>query len=161
MTHTPERPRKETRTFVIEIPEALTQETFLGVFPLDPLQAQAAPRGLRYADIGVLARRLEVPTVTLLGLLNIRERTYHARKKARKDLPAGTARDLLRLARVTQVTETVYGDELAKAHRWLSRPRVTLGSAERPRSPLELALMPGGEAYITGYLGQIQHGISP
>lgn len=161
MTHIPERSRHDPHTFVIEIPEALTQETFLEVFSLNPLQAQAAPRRLRYADIDVLSRRLEVPTVTLLKLLNISESTYHTKKKERSDLAGETARDLLRLARVTQATETVYGDELAKAHLWLSRPRVTLGSAEHPRSPLEFALLPGGEAYITNYLGQMQHGISP
>lgn len=161
MTQTRELPSQDPHTFVIDIPAALTQQNFLKVFSLNPLQPRAEPLRLRYADIEVLSKRLEVPTLVLLKLLNVSESTYHTKKREHRELAEETTRDLLRLARVTHFTEEFYGDELAKAHLWLTRPRASLGSPEHPRSPLEFALLPGGEAYITNYLGQMQYGISP
>jgi len=63
---------------------------------------------------------------------------------------------LMRILRVIGAAERAFGDDAAKAHRWLRRPTEPLGG----RAPLDLLDTDAGSRAVEALLGRIEHGIA-
>ena len=106
------------------------------------------------------AEALQLTQHTLLDVLHVPSRTFHAHRSGKRPLGRETSRNLMRIARITNAAQEFFGDE-ETAREWLTTPRDSLSSGGEARSPIEFALLPGGEEFLTNYLGQLRHGISP
>jgi putative toxin-antitoxin system antitoxin component (TIGR02293 family) len=118
------------------------------------LQVSAAGRpGLDATVVGTLARKLAVDEPFLLRLASIRARTYQRRKSDKLPLTETEADRVLRVARIAQEAERVFGGP-DKATRWLSRPSAVLGGA----APLALLGTDAGARDVEAELTRIEWG---
>lgn len=106
------------------------------------------------------AERLHLPQHRMLDVLNVRVRTFQSYRTEHKPLDRDASLNLMRIARVTRAALDFFGDDQT-AREWLTTPRDSLSGGGEPRSPIEFALLPGGEEFLRNHLQQLRHGISP
>ena len=109
--------------------------------------------GLPYAAVDAVAERFEIPKEDLLRILHLPLRTLARRKKEGVLRPDESDR-LLRLGRITSLTEEVLGTR-EKAAGWLKDPNRALGGS-RPLDRLDTDL---GVQEVEQILGRIAHGV--
>ena len=81
-------------------------------------------------------------------------RTYARRVKRREPLTVEETDRAVRLARVAELAERIFGDK-EKAHRWLRKPKLALGRA----TPLTYLASESGARMVEEMLWQIDSGI--
>jgi putative toxin-antitoxin system antitoxin component (TIGR02293 family) len=106
------------------------------------------------------AESLQVKHREILQFINVRLRTFQSYRTEHKPLDRDASLNLMRIARITNAAQEFFGDEQT-AREWLTTPRDSLSGGGSPRSPLEFALLPGGEEFLRNHLLQLRHGISP
>lgn len=114
----------------------------------------AVQRGLSTDALERFAAHLGLPVSEVLTLLGLPHSTYFGYKRRGRTFGADTGAQLYRLARVTQVAEQ-YFESVTLAHAWLQAPRATFAQ----RTPLQFALLPGGDEYVVTVLGRLEHGV--
>lgn len=102
--------------------------------------------------VGRLAERLEVADLVILEVSDISERTFQRRKVDHKPLSAHESDRVLRIARVAERAEKVFGDA-DKARRWLSTTHSLLGAR-----PLALLATDAGARAVEDELIRIDFG---
>lgn len=107
-----------------------------------------------------VAEDLRLGQQDFLHVINLKLRTFQDYRARRRPLDRDASLNLMRVARVTVAAQTFFGDARA-AREWLTTPRASLSSGGAPHSPLEFALLPGGEEFLRQHLLQLRHGISP
>lgn len=110
-------------------------------------------KGISSAAVDSLTRFLRVTQSELAAALGIPERTL-ARRKKEGTLNSEESAKLVRLARVVERAEEVFGD-LDTALHWLKSPNAALSSAE----PLTLMDTEIGAESVLDTLGRIEHGV--
>ena len=113
---------------------------------------RAGLRGLDASVVGTLAGKLSVDEPAVLKLASIRARTFQRRKSDRAPLTETEADRVLRVARIAQEAERVFGDA-AKARSWLAKHSALLGAA-----PLELLGTDAGARDVEAELTRIEWG---
>lgn len=115
----------------------------------------AIPRApaLRNRVIAFLAQRLDVSQESLLQVSDIAPGTFHRRQQSDENLTPAESDRVLRISRVAQDAERVFGDA-AKASRWLKSENRILGAV-----PLALLGTDAGAKEVEMELGRIDHGI--
>lgn len=113
---------------------------------------RAGRRGLDSTVVGTLAHKLSVDEPVVLRLASIGARTYQRRKSDGAPLSETEADRVLRVARIAQEAERVFGDA-AKARGWLAKPSAVLGAA-----PLELLGTDAGARDVEAELTRIEWG---
>jgi putative toxin-antitoxin system antitoxin component (TIGR02293 family) len=86
--------------------------------------------------------------------LVVPRRTYARRVKRREPLTVEETDRAVRLARVAELAERIFGDK-EKAHRWLRKPKLSLGRA----TPLTYLASESGARMVEEMLWQIDSGI--
>ena len=114
---------------------------------------RAGLRGLDSGVVGTLADKLSVDEPVVLKLASIGARTYQRRKSDRTPLTETEADRLLRVARIAQEAERVFGDA-GKARGWLTKPSAVLGGA----APLALLGTDAGARDVEAELTRIEWG---
>ncbi len=114
--------------------------------------ARAGLRGLDPAVVGTLAGKLSVDEPVVLKLASIGARTYQRRKSDGAPLSETEADRVLRVARIAQEAERVFGDA-AKARAWLAKKSAVLGAA-----PLDLLGTDAGARDVEAELTRIEWG---
>ena len=112
------------------------------------LPARAA---LGFAEKRVVDPKLIAPESTLRRRV---ERNHHPILTC---LTVDESERMMRLARITSLAESLFGDE-AKARAWLSTPRA-LVSGEPPMSPLALAITESGARIVESILLRVEYGM--
>jgi putative toxin-antitoxin system antitoxin component (TIGR02293 family) len=109
--------------------------------------ARAAPSALRsLAERGYSSDEIFA--------LVVPRRTFARRLKRREPLTVEETDRAVRLARVAELAEQVFGDK-AKAHRWLRKPKLALGRA----TPLTYLASESGARTVEEMLWRIDSGI--
>ena len=88
-----------------------------------------------------------------LNELVVPRRTFARRVKRRESLTVEETDRAIRLARVAELAERIFGDK-AKAHRWLRKPKRTLGQA----APLTYLASEAGARLVEDMLWRIDYG---
>jgi putative toxin-antitoxin system antitoxin component (TIGR02293 family) len=117
------------------------------------LPPRAGLHGLDAAVVGTLAHKLSVDEPVVLKLARIGARTYQRRRSDGAPLTETESDRLLRVARIAQEAERVFGDA-AKARGWLGKPSAALGGA----APLELLGSDAGARDVEAELTRIEWG---
>lgn len=131
---------------------------FLKVAPAKTPAGKGAKRvlikvgGLRIKAFGTLAAQLQIPDVELAGLAGIPVRTFHRRKQKHQLLNVTETDATLRIARVVEEANRVFGD-VARATRWLKSPNAILGD-----EPLHLLASDAGAQAVQDELTRIHWG---
>jgi putative toxin-antitoxin system antitoxin component (TIGR02293 family) len=86
--------------------------------------------------------------------LVVPKRTFARRLKRREPLTVEETDRAVRLARIAELAERIFGDK-AKAHRWLRKPKRTLGRA----TPLAYLASEAGARLVEDMLYRIEYGI--
>jgi putative toxin-antitoxin system antitoxin component (TIGR02293 family) len=86
--------------------------------------------------------------------LVVPKRTFARRVRRREPLTVEETDRAVRLARVAELAERVFGDK-AKAHRWLRKPKLALGRA----TPLSYLASESGARTVEDMLWRIDYGI--
>ena len=110
-------------------------------------------KGISSAAVDSLTKCLRVTQSELAAALGIPERTL-ARRKKEGTLNSEESAKLVRLARVVERAEEVFGD-LETALHWLKSPNAALSGAE----PLTLMDTDIGAESVLDTLGRIEHGV--
>ncbi len=110
-------------------------------------------QGLDPGVVGTLARKLAVEEPVVLRLAGIRARTYQRRKSDKGALSPAEADRVLRVARIAQEAERVFGDP-EKARSWLSKESAVLGGS----CPLDLLGNDAGARDVEAELTRIEWG---
>lgn len=105
------------------------------------------------AVVGTLATRLAVEEPVVLRLAAIPARTYQRRKSENTPLTGTEADRVLRVARIAQEAERVFGSA-EKSRGWLVRPSAVLGGVP----PLELLGTDAGAHEVEAELTRIEWG---
>jgi putative toxin-antitoxin system antitoxin component (TIGR02293 family) len=92
------------------------------------LPVRAGRHGLDSAVVGTLAHKLSVDEPVVLKLASIGARTYQRRRSDGAPLSETESDRLLRVARIAQEAERVFGDA-GKARGWLAKKSALLGGA--------------------------------
>ncbi|HTY51521.1 MAG TPA: antitoxin Xre/MbcA/ParS toxin-binding domain-containing protein [Steroidobacteraceae bacterium] len=107
---------------------------------------------VRISAIAALQRRLGIPAIDVARLAGMAPRTYHRRAKANQELSASEADATLRIARVAEEAERVFGDS-ARAMNWLKTPHVLLGA-----TPMSLLASDAGAEAVQDELTRVAWG---
>jgi len=118
-----------------------------------PELGETVRRGLPYAALEAVMRRLGLSREQVAEALQLPERTLARRKRERRLHPDESDR-LFRLARIAAQATDVLGSP-EKAATWLQRPNRALGG----RVPLELLDTDPGSRQVEDVLGRIEHGV--
>lgn len=102
--------------------------------------------------VGRLAEKLAVSELVLLNVSHISERTFQRRKERQETLSEAESDRVLRIARIANEAERVFGDSV-KARRWLSADNRTLGA-----KPLDLLATDAGAREVESELVRIDFG---
>jgi putative toxin-antitoxin system antitoxin component (TIGR02293 family) len=102
--------------------------------------------------VGRLAEKLDVSDYVILHVSDISERTFQRRKEKHEPLSATESDRVLRIARVAEKAEKVFGNP-DKARRWLSSPSRMLGA-----KPLDLLATDVGAREVEDELVRIDFG---
>lgn len=108
---------------------------------------------IRNRAVDVLARRLAVPAEKVLHVSAIPPRTFHRRQQLDQTLSPTESDRVLRIARIAQEAERVFGSP-EKSSRWLSTEHRLLGA-----TPLDLLATDAGTQDVEEELGRIEHGV--
>ena len=111
------------------------------------------PLGLDSAVVERLALKLDVDEPYVLHLTHIRARTYQRRKSDKALLTPTESDRVLRVARIAQEAERVFGSP-EKARSWLSKKSAVLDHA----TPLELLRTDAGAHDVEAELTRIEWG---
>ena len=111
------------------------------------------PQSLDSAVVERLAVKLAVGEPFVLQLTHIRARTYQRRKSEKALLTATESDRVLRVARIAQEAERVFGSP-EKARSWLSKKSAVLDGA----APLELLGTDAGASDVEAELTRIEWG---
>jgi putative toxin-antitoxin system antitoxin component (TIGR02293 family) len=141
-------------------PDSLSAESLLGgrgVLQAKPRTAldwvAVIRQGISSAAVDSLIKFLRVTQAELAAALGIPERTL-ARRKREGSLNSEESAKLVRLARVVERAEEVFGD-LDTALDWLKSPNTALSGA----IPLSLMDTDIGAESVLDTLGRIEHGV--
>ncbi|HTY49259.1 MAG TPA: antitoxin Xre/MbcA/ParS toxin-binding domain-containing protein [Steroidobacteraceae bacterium] len=107
---------------------------------------------VRISAIVALQRRLGIPAIDVARLAGMAPRTYHRRAKVNQDLSESEADATLRIARVAEEAERVFGDN-ERAVSWLKTPHVLLGAP-----PMSLLASDAGAEAVQDELTRIAWG---
>jgi len=118
-----------------------------------PVSKGSHPQGLDSAVVERLALKLAVDEPFVLQLTNIRARTYQRRKSEKALLTQTESDRVLRVARIAQEAERVFGSP-EKARGWLLKKSAVLGGA----LPLELLGTDAGARDVEAELTRIEWG---
>jgi putative toxin-antitoxin system antitoxin component (TIGR02293 family) len=88
--------------------------------------------------------------------LVVPKRTLARRQAAQEPLSVEETDKAVRLGRIDKMAEKIFGDA-SKAHRWLRKPKRSLGG----EAPLTCLATEAGARAVEEMLNQIDHGISP
>lgn len=110
-----------------------------------------APK-LASAVVGRLADRLSVSQETVLIVSDIKLRTFHRRQEKREALTEAESDRIMRIARVAEEAERVFGSG-EKSKRWLSTDNRILGAR-----PLDLLATDAGSRDVENELVRIDYG---
>ena len=110
-------------------------------------------KGISSAALEALAKSVEITQTELANALGIPDRTLARRKKEGAMSSDETAK-LIRLARVVERAEQVFGD-LETGLDWLKTPNASMARA-RPISLLDTDI---GTESVMDTLGRIEHGV--
>jgi putative toxin-antitoxin system antitoxin component (TIGR02293 family) len=118
-----------------------------------PELGETVRRGLPYAALEAVMRRLSLSREQVAEALHLPERTLARRKRERRLHPDESDR-LFRLARIAAQATDVLGSP-QKAATWLQSPNRALGG----RVPLGLLDTDPGSRQVEDVLGRIEHGV--
>ena len=107
---------------------------------------------VRISAIAALQRRLGIPAIDVARLAGMAPRTYHRRTKANQQLSASEADATLRIARIAEEVERVFGDN-ERAMTWLKAPHSMLGGP-----PMSLLASDAGAEAVQDELTRIAWG---
>lgn len=126
----------------------------LSVPPNNPLQwVQVIRHGISSASIDVLSSVLRISHTELASILDVPYRTL-ARRKKEGLLNSEESAKMIRLARVIERAEVVFGN-LELAIDWLKSPNTALAGV----TPLSLMDTDMGSESVLDTLGRIEHGV--
>jgi putative toxin-antitoxin system antitoxin component (TIGR02293 family) len=110
-------------------------------------------KGLRFAELEALRKKIDLPLDQLAGKLSISRATLHRRKNAGRLSPEESDK-LTRFSHLLDHAVTVFGN-LERGRAWLKYPQYGLGGAV----PLDYAETEIGAREVDNLLGQIDYGI--
>jgi putative toxin-antitoxin system antitoxin component (TIGR02293 family) len=126
--------------------EALLTETIPGEGRPQAAAVRATPPALRSLEAHGYSQ-------DEIFALVVPRRTYARRVKRREPLTVEETDRAVRLARVAELAERIFGDK-EKAHRWLRKPKLALGRA----TPLTYLASESGARIVEDMLWRIDYG---
>ena len=110
--------------------------------------------GLPYEVLENFRESVGLSASEVADLVGVNPRTLSRRKREGR-LHADESDRVLRLSRVYGKALGLFGDDLGRARRWLSTPKVALGGEK----PLDYSRVDVGAREVVDLIGRIEHGV--